>query len=138
MLAVNVLVRSLRSLGSFYLYPVLCFDISPIAAALAAGCFLLGAAIQVFLLYRRKKAARLPALCALAAGIPSALIWLSDVLDNLIDRRVHDIPLIHHNPLIHSYFGIYVIVFSVAAAYALLGALAGWAAYRLLRRKKAL
>lgn len=138
MLAVNVLVRSLRSLGSFYLYPVLCFDISPIAAALAAGCFLLGAAIQVFLLYRRKKATRLPALCALAAGVPIALIWLSDVLDRLIDQRTHDIPLIHHNPLIHSYFGIYVIVFSAAAAYMLVGVLAGWAAYRLLRRKRTL
>lgn len=71
-------------------------------------------------------------------GVPFTLIYLSDVLDHLIDSREVYIPLIHHNILIHSYFGIYVIVFSAAAAYALLGVLAGWAAYRLLRRKRTL
>lgn len=138
MLVINVLMRSLVNLGSFYLYPIFCFDISPMAAALAAGLFLLGAAIQVFLLYRRKKSARLPILCALAAGVPFALLWLLDVLDSLIDQRKHLIPLIHHNILIHSNFGLYVIVFSVLAAYALLGALAGWAVCRLLRRRRTL
>lgn len=133
-----MLLMRLTNLLSFYLYPILCFDISPGVGVLAAACFLLGAAIQGFLLYRRKKAVRLPALCALAAGVPFTLIYLSDVLDHLIDSREVYIPLIHHNILIHSYFEIYVIVFSTAAAYALLGVLAGWAAYRLLRRKRTL
>ena len=131
-----MLLMRLKNLLSFYLYPVLCFDISPGAGVLAAACFLLGAVIQGVLLCKRKKSARFPALCALAAVVPFVLIYLSDVLDNLIDRRVHDIPLIHHNILIHSNFGLYVIAFSVLAAYALLGVLAGWTAYRLLRRRR--
>lgn len=64
----ETLTSSLINLLSFFLYPILCFDISPGVGVLAAACFLLGAAIQGFLLYRRKKAVRLPALCALAAG----------------------------------------------------------------------
>lgn len=133
-----MLLMRLTNLLSFYLYPILCFDISPGVGVLAAACFLLGAAIQGFLLCRRKRAALLPALCALAAGVPFTLIYLSDVLDHLIDSREVYIPPIHHNILIHSNFGLYAVAFSVLTAYALLGALAGWAAYRLLRRKRAL
>ena len=126
----NAFIHSLVRLGSFYLYPILCFDISPMAAALAAGCFLSGAVVQGILLYRRKKAARFPVLCALAAGVPFFLICLSDVLDRLVDRREVHILLIHQNPLIYSNLGLYVIIFSVAAAYLLLGVLAGRLAYR--------
>ena len=132
----NAFIHSLVRLGSFYLYPILCFDISPMAAALAAGCFLSGAVVQGILLYRRKKAARFPVLCAL--GVPFVLLYLSDILDRLIDSREVYISLIHDNPLIHSNFGLYVIAFSVLAAWALLGVLAGWAGFRLVRRKKAL
>ena len=134
----NAFIHSLVRLGSFYLYPIRCFDISPMAAALAAVCFLLGMAVQGVLLCRRKKAARFPVLCALAAGVPFVLLYLSDILDRLIDSREVYIPLIHDNPLIHSNLGLYVIAFSVLAAWALLGVLAGWAGFRLVRRKKAL
>ena len=134
----NAFIHSLVRLGSFYLYPILCFEISPMAAALAAGCFLSGAVVQGILLYRRKKAARFPVLCALAAGVPFVLLYLSDILDRLIDSREVYISLIHDNPLIHSNLGLYVIAFSVLAAWALLGALAVWAACRLLRKKKTL
>ncbi len=134
----NAFIHSLVRLGSFYLYPILCFDISPMAAALAAGCFLSGAVVQGILLYRRKKAARFLVLCALAAGVPFVLLYLSDILDRLIDSREVYISLIHDNPLIHSNLGLYVIAFSVLAAWALLGVLAGWAGFRLVRRKKAL
>ena len=134
----NAFIHSLVRLGSFYLYPILCFDISPMAAALAAGCFLLGMAVQGILLCRRKKAAWFPILCALAAGVPLVLMYLSDILDRLIDSREVYIPLIHDNILIHSNFGLYVIAFSILAAWALLGVLAGWAGFRLVRRKKAL
>ena len=134
----NALIHSLVRLGSFYLYPILCFGISPMAAALAAGCFLSGAVVQGILLYRRKKAARFPVLCALAAGVPFVLLYLSGILDRLIDSREVYISLIHDNPLIHSNLGLYVIAFSVLAAWALLGVLAGWAGFRLVRRKKAL
>lgn len=133
-----LLLFRLKNLLSFYLYPIRCFDISPMAAALAAVCFLLGMAVQGVLLCRRKKAARFPILCALAAGVPLVLIYLSDILDSLIDPREVYIPLIHDNILIHSNFGLYVIAFSILAAYALLGALAVWAACRLLRKKKTL
>ena len=47
-----------------------------LAAALAAGCFLLGMAVQGILLCRRKKAAWFPVLCALAAGVPLVLMYL--------------------------------------------------------------
>lgn len=136
-LPVTLLMR-LKNLLSFYLYPILCFDISPGAGVLAAACFLLGAAVQGVLLCKRKKAIWFPLLCGLAAVVPFVLLYLSDVLDHLIDRRKVYIPLIHHNPLIHSNFGLYVIVFSAAAAYMLLGTLAGWAVRRMLTRRRAL
>ena len=123
----NAFIHSLVRLGSFYLYPILCFEISPMAAALAAGCFLSGAVASLC-----------PVLCALAAGGPFVLLYLSDILDRLIDSREVYISLIHDNPLIHSNLGLYVIAFSVLAAWALLGVLAGWAGFRLVRRKKAL
>ncbi len=134
----NALMLSLVSLGSFYLYPIFCCGISPMLTALAAGFFLAGTAVQGFLLWRGKKAAWFPVLCALAAGVPFFLIYLSSVLDRLIDQRVTYVPLIHHNPLIHSDLGIYVIIFSAAAAYALLGTLLGWMICRALKRKRAL
>ena len=83
------------------------------------------------MLHRRKGSVWFPALCALAAGVPFSLLYLSDVLDNLIDRREVYIPFIHQNPLIHSDLGVYVIVFGVAAAYLLLGVLAGRLGYRI-------
>ena len=49
------LLLILKNMLSFYAYPILCFDISPMAGALAAGCFLLGAAVHSFLLWRRKR-----------------------------------------------------------------------------------
>lgn len=136
-LPVTLLMR-LKNLLSFYLYPILCFDISPGAGVLAAACFLLGAAVQGVLLCKRKKAIWFPLLCGLAAVVPFVLLYLSDVLDHLIDLRKVYIPLIHHNPLIHSNFGLYVIVFSAAAAYMLMGVLAGRLVYRVLRGKKTL
>ena len=70
------LLLSLNNLLSFYAYPIGCFDISPIAGVWAAGCFLLGAAVHSFLLWRRKRAAWFPDLCAVwgcgavSAGLP--------------------------------------------------------------------
>ena len=43
-----LLLFRLKNMLSFYLYPILCFDISPMAAALAAGCFLLGMAVNFY------------------------------------------------------------------------------------------
>ncbi len=131
MTAPEILLCRLRNLWSFYAYPVACFDISPMATALAAGLFLLGMGVQCVLLHRRKGSVWFPALCALAAGIPFFLLYLSDVLYNLIDEREVYIPFIHQNPLIHSDLGVYVIVFGVAAAYLLLGVLAGRLGYRI-------
>ena len=82
----------LKNMLSFYAYPILCFDISPMAGALAAGCFLLGAAVHSFLLWRRKRAAWFPDLCVTGIAVPFLLIFLSDALDRLIDQRKFDIP----------------------------------------------
>lgn len=130
MTAPTTLLHSLMNLLSFYIYPIACFDISPMATSLAAGLFLLGMLVQGVLLCKRKRSVRFPVLCALAAGVPFFLICLSDVLDRLVDRREVYIPLIHQNPLIYSNLGLYAIIFSVAAAYLLLGVLAGRLAYR--------
>lgn len=123
-------LHSLMNLLSFYIYPIACFDISPMATALAAALFLLGMLAQGVLLWRRKRSVWFPALCALAAGTPFFLIYLSDALDTLVDRRAVYVPLIHQNPLVYSNLGLYVMVFSVAAVYFLLGVLAGRLGYR--------
>ena len=136
MRVLTVLWHSLRNLLSIYAYPILCFDISPMATALAAGFLLLGAVVQGFRLYRRKRASRGPVLCAVLMLVPLALMYLLDVLDHLVDQRKVFIPLIHENPLVHSNFGLYVLVFSMAAFYALLGALLGWAVCRALARRR--
>lgn len=125
------LLLILKNMLSFYAYPILCFDISPIAGALAAGCFLLGAAVHSFLLWRRKRAAWFPDLCVTGIAVPFLLIFLSDALDRLIDQRKFDIPLIHQNPLIHSNLGLYVMIFSVAVFYVLLGTILAWVLWRL-------
>ena len=119
------LVLSLVNLLSFYLYPIVCFDISPVATAMAAGFVLLGAAVQGFLLYRRKKPARFPILCAAAAAASFLLIYLMDVWNTLAERGSTLLPI-----------SLSMIVFSVAAAYVLLGALAGWLIYRAVRKAR--
>ena len=93
--------------------------------------FLLGAAVHSFLLWRRKRAAWFPDLCVTGIAVPFLLIILSDALDRLIDQRKFDIPLIHQNPLIHSNLGLYVMIFSVAVFYVLLGTILAWVLWRL-------
>ncbi len=113
------LAMPLINLLSFYAYPIVCFDISPVATAMAAGFVLLGAVVQGCLLYRRKRAARFPVLCAAVAAASFLLIYLMDVWNRLAERGDPLIPI-----------SLSMIVFSVAAAYVLLGALAGWLIYR--------
>ena len=130
------LLLILKNMLSFYAYPILCFDISPMAGALAAGCFLLGAAVHSFLLWRRKRAAWFPDLCAFGVVVPFLLVFLSDALDRVIDGRKHYIPLIHNNPLIRSNLGFYLIIFSAAVFYVLLGTVLAWVIWRIFGRKR--
>ena len=118
------LLLSLNNLLSFYAYPIGCFDISPIAGVWAAGCFLLGAAVHSFLLWRRKRAAWFPDLCAFGVVVPFLLVFLSDALDRVIDGRKHYIPLIH------------LIIFSAAVFYVLLGTVLAWVIWRIFGRKR--
>ena len=130
------LLLSLNNLLSFYAYPIGCFDISPIAGVWAAGCFLLGAAVHSFLLWRRKRAAWFPDLCVTGIAVPFLLVFLSDALDRVIDGRKHYIPLIHNNPLIRSNLGFYLIIFSAAVFYVLLGTVLAWVIWRIFGRKR--
>ena len=130
------LLLILKNMLSFYAYPILCFDISPMAGALAAGCFLLGAAVHSFLLWRRKRAAWFPDLCAFGVVAPFLLVFLSDALDRVIDGRTHYIPLIHNNPLIRSNLGFYLIIFSAAVFYVLMGTVLAWVIWRIFGRRR--
>lgn len=81
----------------------------------SAGAFLLCAAAQCFLLFRRKKIAWLPLLCAAAALLPSVLVYrlASWVPVSFISQGVSDL----------------IVYAAIAAVYSLPGMLLGWLAW---------